>query len=319
MAQQPMYRRSDCSHSTIVRQYCRSQLDVCDICRGHPFLGWLYQCTEDTGGYAAPIDAENGSFLSPWLSNAIEQGHYTKEQTKTIIQQKIDVLNTAEATNPPSSSLPGAEGDSGIYDNNHNDDDDDEEVWAETVEKVNQLDPSSTSRSEGKRPAARVSEPGPSSSVPPPRPRPLPCKFRCCYRCRPNFFERTWLSFNDIKDMEPPTIADLMDRPINDARVVRNLGLRRSPSPCASFGPGEQTLGTPSLYRHQNTTGANLPELLNAQAETHTSAETEQDTSQTHSAENEQEIIIGLDSGLTTAVGDTSVGDNVPAEADDGN
>ncbi len=59
------------------------------------------------------------------------------------------------------------------------------------------------------------------------------CQFKCCPRCRPTFYERSYLSLDAVANGELPAIAITglgfqcqNERPVALVKHVRNLGLR---------------------------------------------------------------------------------------------
>ncbi|KAI1757747.1 hypothetical protein F4782DRAFT_140786 [Xylaria castorea] len=82
-------------------------------------------------------------------------------------------------------------------------------------------------------------------------PRTEECQAKYCHRCRPSFVGRTFLSLDGIANGDiPPTAATsfgFRQRPVADARVVRNIGLRAVPLPRRRDQPHTDTSSQTSL------------------------------------------------------------------------
>ncbi|KAI0550282.1 hypothetical protein F4679DRAFT_594938 [Xylaria curta] len=98
--------------------------------------------------------------------------------------------------------------------------------------------------------------PGPSNSAntKPWVPRAEECQVKYCHRCRPSFGGRSFLSLDGIINGDiPPTAATsfgLQNKPIADAKVVKNIGLRAVPFPWRR--------GQPHADRSSNSTLSTL-------------------------------------------------------------
>ncbi|KAL4968257.1 uncharacterized protein BDV14DRAFT_197040 [Aspergillus stella-maris] len=196
--QQP--HQDNCSHSTVTRQWRCDEHETCNTCGRKPFFKWFYLCTEDTSGYAAPID-QTGSLLSDWITEAILEGEYTDDEKETLIEQKLRVLEMSERER----RLFEARYKAG-YGNGY----------------------------QCRFPATGLNQhPGPASNTTQLPSRPARCIYRSCYHCDRKLQERTWVSLNAVCDdpnIRPPSAWDLWETPVSDVRVIRNLGLR-APQP----------------------------------------------------------------------------------------
>ncbi|KAL2851582.1 hypothetical protein BJY01DRAFT_244916 [Aspergillus pseudoustus] len=185
--------QDNCYHSTVSRQWRIDEYETCESCGNRPHLRWFYLCTEDTSGYSDAADP-NGSFLSPWITDAILAGEYTDAQREILFEQKLRVVEMCVRERRQAQAEPPSE---------------------------HQDKPGHSSR-------------GLNPSVPQTNTRPARCSYRACHHCDRRLQERTWLSINAICDdpnIKPPSAWDLWETPVSDARIVSNLGLRGPPPP----------------------------------------------------------------------------------------
>lgn len=98
-------RRNPCTHMTMTRIYDVYGSFKCIVCQKHPSIGWLYRCTQDTGGFLpeseftdhpshrrSRLDREVATHsLSSSVIRAIGEGHYTDDQVKRLIDLKEGV------------------------------------------------------------------------------------------------------------------------------------------------------------------------------------------------------------------------------------
>lgn len=224
-----------CTHTTMTRQFDTQKDQTCDICHRKPFLGWLYVCTEDHGGFLPGDDDRSSSSggyqpgdsgptdrssLSPWITKAIERGHYSEKEIELLKLQKAGVCDAVAATrNPtPASTLSRLSDFSDLHGA-------DDEVWTETVEDIHATNGDPDVEDNNTDLAAL--------------PNP-PCRLKCCHSCRPASRERSWASLNEIcseASVQPPPAWDAMNRRVSDVNIVRKLGqfnVSRKPSeaPC---------------------------------------------------------------------------------------
>lgn len=90
-----------CTHTTMTRMVDPHGILRCESCDKRPEFGWLYVCTQDSDARQAVQDTTTPKSataltkrqpLSPWIIKAIEDGHYTKDEVATILQQRAQVL-----------------------------------------------------------------------------------------------------------------------------------------------------------------------------------------------------------------------------------
>ncbi|KAE8134373.1 hypothetical protein BDV38DRAFT_255295 [Aspergillus pseudotamarii] len=294
---QSAVRQHRCHHSVMERQFCIDRTETCNSCGRRPFLGWLYLCVEDISGFSDPLDPINGPFLSPWILKAMEDGHYTTEQKEIVIHQKLNVVRMAERERgpvPPPLSMLYAER-SAL--NGHNQDD----PWVELVEDVSPRDESAPKTSES---AVRLDRPELASQVPQPSHPSRPCTFKACRYCERrhgNLEERTWISLNEIcndPSIPPPDSWELLERPVSDANILRNLELPSRRIWIGSSGASSSGYDiaesrediSARLYSQENITSTNLHELLNQSL--NISVRTEQ-TIASYTSQLSESIVIG--------------------------
>ncbi|KAL2808237.1 hypothetical protein BJX63DRAFT_409797 [Aspergillus granulosus] len=186
-----------CYHSTVSRQWRIDEYETCDSCGNRPHFRWFYLCTEDTSGYSDSVGPD-GSFLSPWITDAILAGEYSDAQRGILLKQKLGVIEMCERERRQAQARPSF---------GHED---------RTVHSSRCL----------------------NRSIPPIHPRPARCRYRVCHHCDRRLQERAWLSINAVcndPNIEPPSTWDLWATPVSDATIVSNLGLRRSAPPQSQF------------------------------------------------------------------------------------
>ncbi|KAJ5102181.1 hypothetical protein NUU61_004403 [Penicillium alfredii] len=209
-----------CQHDTILRYYADKELLQCPDCKGR--YRYLYVCTADTEDFSVQEGQGSGEprgsidILSPWIIEAIKQGHYTSEQVDIMIQQKLDVLRAAKrdrnqfVSPTPSPSPSGEEGPRFI------------EEW---IEDVSDARPTERDTAERKRQAEehyRKMVNRSNAFIE----QNSPCKMRVCAVCLPRLAECAWESIDDIVEKPykaPPHIPEYINRPIINAAVVLNM------------------------------------------------------------------------------------------------
>ncbi|KAI9035279.1 uncharacterized protein KD926_003773 [Aspergillus affinis] len=276
---QPFVRLPLCTHSVVERQFSVNPYEQCESCGRIPFLGSFFVCVEDTSGFSDPLDPIRGPFLSPWILKAIETGQYTEEEREVLIQQKLRVLTMADMERAPSPSISMLEAEYG--------------AGEAAMQQTGQT-------------ASSPASPGGSTAdlFPHPLP-PLPCILRACRHCERRFTnleERSWASINEVCNdpaIGPPAAFELAGRPVSDANIVRNLGLRS----CAAPGPtedcaedsGQEGLG--SLFEFQiDLNGDDLSSLFNKTLETVEAGDIKQvDSADIGADESNSSRLIGLE------------------------
>ena len=100
-------RREGCTHLTMTRVYDQHGSQKCEMCDRVGSMGWLYRCTQDYNGFL-PSDSVSSEHshnhpdlrpsqdpaldrLSPCLTKAIEEGHYSDDQVMRLKEQKMGV------------------------------------------------------------------------------------------------------------------------------------------------------------------------------------------------------------------------------------
>lgn len=210
----------------------------CMFCRKIPDIGWIYVCTQDdeelakedreleewSNGAAdlgahwlakAELDGiteqppRSVTQLSPWIEEAIADGHYTAEQELILRQQKQNVNDKIAAA---------------IQHFN--------ETEAEAVTSSEQS-PSVTANSLLPFPVIGQASDSQTDNLLPSMPTPAArifpyCEQRACHNCRPTFRDRTWLKFDEIFENHTiPTIDFGTDnRPLTSPAIVSSLGIR---------------------------------------------------------------------------------------------
>ncbi|KAL2797519.1 hypothetical protein BJX66DRAFT_297371 [Aspergillus keveii] len=184
---------SNCYHSTVSRQCRINEYETCDSCGNRPHLRWFYLCTEDTSSYSNPANP-NGSFLSPWITDAILAGEYTDAEREILFEQKLKVMEMCERGRRQAQAGPC--------------------FGHENKFRYNPL--------------------GLNPTVPQMPPRPARCCYRACPHCDHRLLERTWLSIDTVcndPDIKLPSAWDLWETPVSDARLLSNIGLSGPPPP----------------------------------------------------------------------------------------
>ncbi|KAJ0419854.1 hypothetical protein BJY00DRAFT_285282 [Aspergillus carlsbadensis] len=182
----------NCYHSTVSRQWRIDEYETCDTCGNRPHLRWFYLCTEDTSSYSNPVNP-NGSFLSPWITDAILAGEYTEGEREILLEQKLRVMEMCERERRQVQAGPCF----------------------------------------GHEDKSRYNPLGLNPNVPQMPPRPARCCYRACHHCDHKLLERTWLSIDTVcndPNTKPPSAWDLWETPVSDARLLSNIGLC-GPSP----------------------------------------------------------------------------------------
>jgi hypothetical protein len=235
----------------------------CAICHKHPSIGWLYRCTQDTGGFlpesdftdelpiatAHPDQDVTTHSLSTSVIKAIGDGVYTDAQVKKLIQLKEGVRNLVlsqqpEANRPATSSTFSTTSSSSSDGNctfstipqsttfsTNSSTSLDEEIkkaydWKE-LQKIWMSEPSMAPP----EPRLQSLPPSPPPVAPLPQrptgvPATQPCNFMTCHTCRPTYRERASPSLEDVlnKPTQMPPVWELQNRRVSDARIVARIG-----------------------------------------------------------------------------------------------
>ncbi|ETI21357.1 hypothetical protein G647_07703 [Cladophialophora carrionii CBS 160.54] len=236
----------------------------CAICNKHPSIGWLYRCTQDTGGFLPESDFTDvpcpsrsradqdvtTHSLSSSVIRAIGEGHYTDEQVKKLIQLKEGVRHLVVSEQQSGDSRPPTSSTFSTASSSSSDGDCtfstipqsttfsttsstslDEEIkqaydWKE-LQKIWMSEPSMAPPEPCTKSFSTIPVPSPPLPQPQKLPRPQPCTFKICHTCRPTCRERAYQSLEDIlnRPVQMPPLWELQNRRVSDARIVAQIGL----------------------------------------------------------------------------------------------
>ena len=241
-------RRAACTHITMDRFYSYGEShnwSTCHVCYLPSRLGWLYRCTQDINecylaedASGVPNTAEKNMeheqkldpgviSLTPWIEQAIEDGHYTREQVLIMRQQKQRVKEAiaeieahfeetlrAQYIRPSLASLIPNYPTNANQINANETNTDEMHVVPELVLGVEPPENSEIS----------------SKAITTAQPKLFPfCKFMCCQNCRPIYRDRTWQTFEDVFAQEVPLCTvdfENDNRPLADPSNMQELGSR---------------------------------------------------------------------------------------------
>ena len=230
-------RRNPCTHIKVTRLFDPYGTFKCASCHKHPSLGWLYRCTQDTGGFLPESDFTDKPVLSGGhlgedimtyslgssIVKTIGEGHYTDDKATKIIKLKEGVRDLILSQIPQDTCTRPTTSSTFCTASSSSSDGDctfstipqsttfsttsstslDEEIkkaydWKE-LQKIWMSEPSVTPP-EPRIPFQPVSLP--PINPPPHRPITLlstgPCNFMVCPTCRPTYRERAYPSLDDI-------------------------------------------------------------------------------------------------------------------------
>ncbi|KAI9652197.1 MAG: hypothetical protein M1829_001818 [Trizodia sp. TS-e1964] len=169
----------------------------CNICHKVPVIGWVYQCTQDEHKVVDPIIMKiarpsgaalpASSVLSPRVLQDYINGHYTEKQLEILIAQKQKVNKAVE------------------------------NALKLSVENYHRT-------SYGNLQLSTVSDFDLSESL-----AMNACKWKCCAHCRPSCTDRAWERIDSVLPGSNRQVIDSelrQPRPISNAMIVRNIGLR---------------------------------------------------------------------------------------------
>ncbi|KIY03858.1 uncharacterized protein Z520_00549 [Fonsecaea multimorphosa CBS 102226] len=253
-------RRNPCTHMTMTRLYDPYGSFKCSLCHKHPNIGWLYRCTQDTGGFlpesdliddpilprGRPLDRHVTTHpLSSSIVKAIGDGQYPGQEVKKLIEQKEgdkdlvlpqlgpDERRPATASTVTTVSTTSSDGDrtlstlpqSTTFSTNSSVELDEEIKaaydWKE-LQKVWMSEPSVPP------PAPRPKPSNPANLPPHARlPYMQPCNFKICPTCRPTYRERAYQSLDEVLNtpIVLPPVWELQNRRVSDAGIVAGIGL----------------------------------------------------------------------------------------------
>ncbi|KAK8901769.1 hypothetical protein ACHAQE_002390 [Botrytis cinerea] len=244
-------RNVQCTHLTTTRLFTKEFR--CGICFREGSFGWVWRCTQDRElmleddldhGHASQEKLDDLCDIFPRPTSPRPRGPEARRSRFSF----LDEINSKDlkAYSPSQIQLI-------LKQRSHLHD-----VLADCEEP--DLTPSNSSSNIPRflfNPFSRTS-PATSQTVPNLRmtnPRPwLPsrgteCQFKCCHTCRPTLLDRSYLSLNAIANDDLPCTATTgfgfnlqKFRPVGNAEVVKNLGLRPNPVPAEPNRPRSRNL-----------------------------------------------------------------------------
>ena len=244
-----------CTHLTVTRLF---GLVRCQVCAKIPRIGWVYACTQDheqelchvvtflaanclpdASAYEIhmrlseaglppceahhleqPLSEGMAAYdLAPWISKAVDDGHYTAEQVETIKAQKRGVREMIAKAEEEldSSSSSSKESHVSAYTRSTSS----EEAVPYNHNNLQENKTSSGEAADHPCSASHKQKTYPSvHSI---------CHARICHQCRTTFRERASVSIDEVILQDPRLIREdeLGNRPLSDANVLKNLMSRR--------------------------------------------------------------------------------------------
>ena len=205
------HRRAICTHLRIERVYGDLK---CPFCLHYPDTGWLYQCMQDHD-HPPPsddlLDEMKGRVTTEFSSfdvlSSLEQTSSSPLLSPHERQLLVTQSNNFHKLYTPSQLLILAQQKANVA-----------LTIADTCRSLAEESPGSSYKPLG------------IFALGPPSPFTF-CNWRCCHHCRPTSIERSWISLATAiaTDFTHSSLNDTNDRPISDARFVRNLGMRQPP------------------------------------------------------------------------------------------
>ncbi|KIW60440.1 hypothetical protein PV05_00655 [Exophiala xenobiotica] len=247
-------RRNPCTHTRMTRLYDPYGSFRCSMCHKHPDIGWLYRCTQDSGGFLPESDFTGESShmkrrdamdvaaisLSNSIIEAIGQGQYTNEQIKSLLEQKerVRILALGQDNRPTTSSTCTTDTTASSFVT--------DATFSTLPQSTTFSTTSSISLDEEIRAAYDWKELQKvwmsAPSLPPPQHlsnqgtraehtwdedthRQQACNFMVCPTCRPTYRERAYLSLDAVlhSPVQFPPPWELENRPISDARILARI------------------------------------------------------------------------------------------------
>ncbi|KAL8799643.1 MAG: hypothetical protein Q9182_005745 [Xanthomendoza sp. 2 TL-2023] len=212
----------------------------CMVCHRPSRWGWVYTCTQDEQEESTNISRNSipskpawTADLTPWIQEAIADGHYTAEQIEKMVAQRQKVIDTIQASEAHYQKTQS---------------DIKRTSSRKSTSTSTSVDPHAHRSHEAKGPgqdSARQSVDQPATT----KARIFPyCRYRACQLCRPTYRDRTWQVLENafITKILPPELHDIdADRPISNLNLVRNIGTRKA----RSSRPALRTMDSMGLYR----------------------------------------------------------------------
>ncbi|KAL8776478.1 MAG: hypothetical protein Q9213_008259 [Squamulea squamosa] len=221
-------RRVACTHLTMERLY--GDFD-CMVCHRPSRWGWVYSCIQDEQDDLKVDHARNSipskpvwtADLTPWIQEAIAQGHYTAEQIEKMVAQRQKVIDTISASEAHFKKTQSASNRTSVrkstststsVDANHH-------LPIPSINEVAEPSSDKSRQSVDRSPTIKT--------------RIFPyCRYRACQICRPTYRDRTWQIFETAFTTEvlPPELDDMnIDRPISSLSLVRSIGIQKARAP----------------------------------------------------------------------------------------
>ncbi len=259
------HRQAACTHTNVTRLFDTYGSHRCQMCRRVPNVGWVYRCTQDTGGFLPESDFNTSSFeqryintnpgeptweLSQWMYESVLKGQYTVEQFSTLLEQRQGVKNAifaqSERAGTPATST-SSDSTSSDFGNNTT-----LTSIATSCDDEASKSPKATEspyKTLRRSPVAMFRDIAVDNSVQEAIPEPCypVCSWTCCQTCRPTYRDRAWLSLDAIVDgpyKEPPP-WELHNRRISDARIIATFGLSKHGVAQTNLSPYDSSCSFP--------------------------------------------------------------------------
>ncbi|OAP62981.1 hypothetical protein AYL99_02208 [Fonsecaea erecta] len=254
-------KRNPCTHMTMTRLYDPYGSFKCSLCHKHPNIGWLYRCTQDTGGFLPESDFTDepmpprgralgrdvaAQSLSASIVRAMGEGQYTGQEVRKLMEPKEKVKDSLLSQLEPDEHRPATASTFTTASTVSSDGD----RTLSTLPQSTTFSTNSSAELDEEIKAAYdwkelqkvwMSEP----SIPPPTPRPKPatpanalppaprlpymqaCNVKICPTCRPTYRERAYQSLDEVLNAptQLPPFWELQNRRVSDARLVAGIGL----------------------------------------------------------------------------------------------
>ncbi|KAF2425719.1 hypothetical protein EJ08DRAFT_700264 [Tothia fuscella] len=227
--------RANCTHTIMDVVHTEAP---CDFCGRTSRFGWLYQCQQDADRQnstkeqlnelkslvVAPnpdltIEEELEAIgMSKSVIRQFKQGVYTPDQIARLIEQKLNLHKVIAAQLEL-----------------------EREPW-----NGRPVTPTVATRADARRESlSMIHKTGNLRRKSPSMSR---CSTKACQLCRPYFRERTFMSFGSVFTDDVEMLKSDRGLRVRDGSIVRNLGLRPTPSSCPACRPG-----TPEASSSSNT------------------------------------------------------------------
>ncbi|KKY21129.1 hypothetical protein UCRPC4_g03825 [Phaeomoniella chlamydospora] len=219
MARHVHIHQAACTHLTVTRLY--GPYVTCNLCKKTPKIGWV----PSLSGKPLSEQPETNQ-LSPWIKEAIKNGHYTSEQVQMLIQQKQDVRNIISlAEERCLSTITGQRSSPHLQASTFSESTVLSTDVALSLSKVLSNENEAPERQTSFHAWDRVKQDYPIRQLPL---EPI-CHARICHRCRMTFKDRAYTSLGDVLGPAPKFTAqhELDNRRLSDSNIVKGIGGRR--------------------------------------------------------------------------------------------